>query len=1062
MTPPEAKRVDETTVPKAERRHVTILICDLVDSVGIQDRLGPEDSQSVFAPFNATINAVAARHKHPADIKIDRMQGDSLLVCFGYPQAHEDDAERAVRAGLEIAGEVARLRTDPPVELQVRVGIDSGIAVIPLSTDGLPSPDSEILGRPPNAAKRLQGEAAPSSVLISDSTRRLIGNLFELVPLGPLRLKGFADPISASRVVGARLVSNRFEAFHPAASLAPLEGREPELKLLQERWERTCAGAGQVVLLTGEPGIGKSRLVSALGDRIDEDTRHSLQLQCSSYHANSAFLPLIDTFQRALGFTPDLGPAERIDRIEALAAGRYNRPEADISLLATLLSVPTGERFEPPLMTPQRQKEEMIRAMLELVEAVARERPTLMVVEDAHWVDPSTLEALARLVRSVARIPMLLIITYRSGFDDSDLVHPAATKITVSRLGRVHRTSMVASVCRGQTLPPEIVAQIAERSDGVPLFIEELTKAVLESLADSAPKSEHRTAGVGVPLIPATLRDSLMARLDRLGPAKLVAQIGACIGRQFSRSLLSAVTPLSDEELDRSLMTLTSSGLAFVLDSPEGGIYTFKHALVQNVALDSLLRSDRRHFHMAIARTLESRYTASQPSDPAMLAYHYAEAGETEIAVQWWKAAGSRAAMRSENFEAIHHLEQAIRALGTLPPSPERAREELDLQTMLGPVLAAARGYADTQVKVTYGRANELCDLVDDAYRRFAVLRAQFNFALLRAEYGEARTLAAHVLELARKHDDPEFTLGGHLSVGLNALFTGKFAQAESHLETSMSYFDPDRQMKHVLQQGILLGVTAGSYRARALWMLGFPDRALARCHQALQLAQTPSISLSITQAMAMLALLHHARGEYQETRRWVHQTLKHAHDQGHVYWSALAGVLAGWLRARDGLVDAGVQDISRSIAMYQQTGARLGRSWFLLLLAEAYQWGERYDEALAALAGALRHVEETGEAYYAAEIHRCWGEVLLASSRQDMAAIAEARFLRSLEIARAQGARSWELRTSTSLAKLWQSQGKPMDGAALLHRVHASFTEGFGARDLQDASTLLAELSLL
>jgi predicted ATPase len=953
------------------------------------------------------------------------------------------------------------LRNDASVALRVRVGIDTGVAVVPASLEATPSPDSEISGNPPNVAHRLQAIAAPGHVVISDATRALVGGLFDCHSLGPQRLKGLVDPVHAWQVVREKRFGSRFQAFHRASSLTPLAGREQELALLLERWQRVRDGVSQVVQLSGEPGIGKSRLLLALRERLRHEGAQTLALQCSPAHENSAFFPVIDCLHRVLRFTPDMSTTEKLDRIEERLRVRYGRSAHDASLLAALLSIATDARFPPLLMTPQHQKDEAIRALVELCEAAARERPTLILLEDAHWADPSTREVLGRLVRSLPGFPVFVVVTCRPDFDDSELREPAVERIVLSRLNRAQRAAIVASLCGGRELPPALVEGIAARSDGVPLFLEELTKSVLESLGTASGDADREPAAQAPASIPATLRDSLMARLDRLGAGKLVAQVGSCIGRHFSLELLASVVPLARRELEDAIAALNASGLTFALETPEGTVFTFKHALVQDTARDTLLESARRPLHLQIAGALEARTAETPPTDPALIAHHYTEAGVPDRAVVHWKAAGTRAAARSENLEAISHLRRGVECLSLLPRTDLWIREELDICTTLGAALSAARGYADAEVKITYARAAELCRLTRDDLRQFAVWRAQFNVALLRAEYGAAGLLAARVVELARAQGKPEFHLGASLISGLNALFTGRPELANTHLKSSMSYFDPLREARHVAQHGILLGVTAGAYRARALWMLGHPDQALACCNETVEQARTPSISLSVTQAMTMLAIVHQARGENDLARHRIHQALKHAREQGHAYWSALGGIVAGWLRAQDGQVDAGVAEISRNIATYHSTGALMARSWFLLLLGEAYLRGGRHDEALAALAGALRHVESTGEAYYAAEIHRCWGEALLAAGGSGADAAAEVRFTRALEIARAQGARAWELRSATSLARLWQAQGKGRQGAAILQRAFGTFTEGFQTRDLREAADLLARLAL-
>jgi class 3 adenylate cyclase len=660
---------------EAERRHMTVLFCDLVASTELSARLDPEDLAVVIGDYHTSCAEVVGRW----DGHIARYLGDGVLVYFGYPKAHEDDAERAVRAGLDLITAVNRMHTQDSTPLHARVGIATGLVMVGELLGTGTAQEETVVGETPNLAARLQALAQPDSVVIAPRTRHLLGGLFELTDLGEHRLKGFADPIRAWSVVGEGKAESRFEALH-GTTLTPFVGREHELGMLLERWSWASEGDGQVVLLPGEPGIGKSRMVRALRERLADET-YILSHYGSPYHQNSALHPVIACLQRVAKLDRSETPEQQLDKVEALVA-RTGDPAEVVPLVASLLSVPHETRHPRLTLSPQRQKQRLLEVLAEQIEALARERPVLAIFEDAQWIDPSTLEWLDLVIQRAQQIRMLVIVTFRPEFTPPWSTQAHATLLPLNRLGRRQGAAMVERVSGSRTLPAEIRDEIVARTDGVPLFLEELTKTVLESgvVTDTQQQPLPPLA------IPATLHDSLMARLDRLAPVKEVAQIGAAIGREFAYPLLAAVAPVGERDLQLALQQLIDAELVFRRDTPPQATYSFKHALVQEAAYGSLLRSRRLQLHARIAAVLEQQDVAAEPE---LLAHHYTHAGFSERAVDYWQQAGKRAAARSAMVEAAGHLGRALEVLATLPEAPSRWSKELELQTTLGRALIA-------------------------------------------------------------------------------------------------------------------------------------------------------------------------------------------------------------------------------------------------------------------------------------------------------------------------------------------------------------------------------------
>jgi predicted ATPase/class 3 adenylate cyclase len=685
----------------AERRQVTVVFSDLVGSTALSARMDPEDLREVISAYQKCVTETVQRFEG----FVAKFMGDGVLVYFGYPQAHEDDAERAVRAGLELVAAVSALKTHAP--LQTRVGIATGMVVVGDLIGSGASQEQAIVGETPNLAARLQGVAEPNSVVIAESTRKLVGNLFELDDLGAKDLTGIVGPVRARAALRPSSVESRFEALH-GGGLTELVGREEELDLLLRRWSKAKTGEGQVVLLSGEPGIGKSRLTAALLERLATEPHTRLRYFCSPQHTDSALYPIISQMERAAGFAHYDTPQTKLDKLDELLAQSATSPH-DVSLLAELLSLLNDGRYPTLELPAQQRRQKTLEALTAQLEALSRSNPVLMVFEDVHWIDPTSLEALGRTVVRVRTLSALLIVTYRPEFAPPWIGQPHVTALTINRLGDWEIAAMIDRVTGNKPLPASIRLDIIERTDGIPLFVEEMTKAVLE--AESQGDVEQTAAAIppSALAVPPSLHASLMARLDRLGSAKDVAQVGAVIGREFSHPLLAAVAGKPEVELQSALDRLNEAGLLFSQGVPPHATYLFKHALVQDAAYGTLLREPRRALHARIADTFESQFAEIAESQPELLARHCTEAGLIEKAAGLWGKAGQRSLARSALVEAATQLTRALDQIATLPHTPALRREQIKLQVALITPLIHVKGYAAPETNIRWLRSRHIC-----------------------------------------------------------------------------------------------------------------------------------------------------------------------------------------------------------------------------------------------------------------------------------------------------------------------------------------------------------------
>ena len=1058
--------------PEAERRQLTVMFCDLVGSTILSTQLDPEELREVVQAYQETCTAVIQRYEG----YIAQHLGDGLLVYFGYPIAHEDEPQRAVRTSLEIIEALHQLNPRLPRPLQVRIGIHTGLVVVGEIGSGAKR-EVLALGETPNLAARLQGLAEPNTVVISEATYHLVQGLFTCQALASQAVKGFATPLTVYRVLRASETQSRFEVA-VTAGLTSLVGREHEIGLLRERWAKAKAGEGQVVLLSGEPGIGKSRLAQEIKEQVTKEDATRIEFRCSPYFQNSALYPILNHLQRLLQFARDDTPATKLGKLQH-TLNHYRFPQADtVPLLAALLSLPPSEGCPPLSLSPQKQKQKTHEALVAWIMEEAERQVVYCTWEDLHWADPTTLEILQLYLEQIPAARMLAVLTFRPEFQPPWSNRSYLSQLTLSRLEHPQVKAMIENVTGGKALPSEIVQQIVAKTDGVPLFVEELTKTVVESGLDGG-----TTSASPLPLlaIPTTLHDTLMARLDRLSTTRQLAQLGATIGREFSYDLLHAVSPVNETLLQQGLRQLVEAELLYQRGVPPHATYLFKHALIQDTAYQSLLKSTRQQYHQQIAQVLEERFPETKETQPEIVAYHYTEAGLIPLAVPYWQRAGQRAVQRSANVEAISHLTKGLEVLKTLPDTPERTQQELMLQTTLGTPLMITKGYAAAEAERAYARARELCRQMGETPQLFLVLLGLWAFYFLRGMLHTARELAEQLLRLAQSAEDPELFVWAHHVLGATLFHLGELVSARAHLEQSIALYDPQKHRpdrSEVFRQQDP-GVTCRCYVVPVLWSLGCPDQALERSHEALSLAQELSHPFSLAWALHMAGRIHKYRQERQVAQEQAEATIALSTEQGFAQWVAYGTVVRGWALAEQGQWEEGIVQMRQGLAAWRATGAELAVPEILTTLAEAYGKAAQTEEGLTVVAEALALVDKNKEHCSEAELYRLKGELTLQQERQrapgneqqatvanarclmpDANGEAEACFLKAINIAQKQQAKSWELRAATSQARLWQQQGKRDDARQMLAEVYNWFTEGLDTKDLQEAKALLEELS--
>jgi len=1042
----------------AERRQLTIASCELLVSATASTR-DPEDFSKIVRGYHNCVAETARRHK----AFVAHTYGNTAVVYFGYPSADEDDTERAVRAALQLIALVSASSERTPV--QTRVGIATGLVVVGDLIGAGEAQECRIVGETPNLAARLQGIAEPNTVVIAESTRRLLGNLFDFQDLGAQDLKGMGAPLRAWAALRPAPVESRFEALHTGGLTELVAGGE-ELELLLRRWSKAKAGEGQVVLLSGEAGIGKSRLTAGLLEHVAAEPHTRLRYFCSPQHTDSALHPVISQMERAAAFTHGDTAQAKLDKLDAVLAQTSTSPE-DGALFAEMLALSNDGRYPKLNLTPEQRRQRTLEALLSQVDVLARQRPVVMIFEDAHWTDPTSLEVFSRTIDRTRGLRVLLVVTFRPEFDPPWLGRSYVMALTLNRLAERDIAAMIDRVVGNRSLPAKIRQDIIERTDGIPLFIEEMTKAVLEAGNEGAAQRIAAAFPLPALAVPASLQASLLSRLDRLGLVKEVAQIGAVIGREFSHALLSAVASKPEQELASSLGRLVHAGLLFRQGVAPHATYLFKHALVQDAAYGTLLREPRRALHARIADTLESQFSDIAANRPELLARHCTEAGLIERAASLWGKAGQRSLERSALSEAAEQLRYALSQFATLPTTPASRREQIKLQVALANALMHTKGYAATETKASFDQARLLIEQAEavgepaeDPLLLYSILYGFFIRNFIAFDGNAASALARQFLALAEQQNATVPVMLGHRLLGNTLLCIGEVTEGLAHLDRAKALYDPAAHRPLATRFGQDIGVATQAWRPVLLWLLGYPTAALVEVERALKSARDADHAGTLMFALQPTTFVQIWCGNYEAANTQIADQVSLADQKGAVVWQMLGTVSHGAVLALAGKTPEAVQSISAGIAGYRSTAASVWMTWGKSMLAFANADLGNFDAAWRCIDEAMGTIATTNERWFEAEVNRIAGEIALKPSEQNMAH-AQAYFERALAVARQQQAKSWELRAAMSLARLWRDQGKRKEARELLAPVYGWFTEGFETLDLKEAKALLDELAI-
>jgi len=1030
-----------------ERRHLTVMFCDLVGSTRLAARLDPEDLSGVLRRYQEFCAEVVDRY----DGHVAKYLGDGVLVFFGYPQAHEDDSVRAVHAALDILAGLPDLNADVEAEcgirLSIRIGVHSGQAVV----EPTRGEDPQVFGHAINLAARLQGVAEPNSVVISADTLRLVRDRFSIHDLGVRRFKGIEDPVAIYRVLGPGE-----DRRGRGTSVTPLVGRDQELALLLDRWEQAREGNGQVVLLCGESGMGKTRLAEVLRRRLHGESAPWIECHCSPYHTNSAFWPVVGLLEKSFGFEDTDGTEERMTKlvrgIEALGVSAAEASPA----LAHLFSLPLPEGHPVLELSAEVRRRRTLEVLVSLTVALAERRPSVFAVEDLHWIDPSTLELLDLLVEQVPTVPALAFFTCRPSFEAAWGRRSHVTNLTLHPLTRRQVGRMVENVTGGRALPTEVVREVVAKTDGVPLFVEELTKSLVESDLLELGEDRYEVNLHHLPVtIPSTLQDSLMARLDRLGQAKRVAQVAAVIGREFSHELLQTVLGRSDDALNEELGRLVQAELLYRKGFPPRATYTFKHGLIQDAAYGSLLKSRRQAVHGRVAEAIEARFPERAECEPEVVARHYDEAGQTASALEYYGRSGERAVLGSAYKEAEAHLSRGLALVAGLPPGLERDQRELALRIALGPVLFALAGYGHPEIERNYERARKLCQELGEAPQLFEAVWGLANYYQGHGALDTARDLGEQLLAIAERAEDRRQRVWAHLQIGATRWWRGEYRTSLGHLERAIELCNPNEQ--RFLPGAPDPAIAARAYAGVDLCQLGHPDRAVETASIGIEMARRRSHPFSLGLVLCFASSLYLMRREPDRVCSLAEEAIEVATKHEFPAWRSIGGVSLGWALVQRGRVQEGFDRLNGGLTELAVTGTKVGAVIGLTVLADAYRTGGRGADAVEILEAGFALAARTGQRAWECELERLRGHILLERG-DDVEA--ERCFRRALRLAGDFEAKYFELRAARDLARLLHRVGRKAEAREPLAERLDSFKEGLTLPDLIEAREVLREVS--
>jgi len=1043
---PEISNIDANVVApaqhrEAEFRQITVMFCDLVGSTQLSEKLDPEDLHKLIDAYRRECSTAIRRYGG----EVARYFGDGVMAFFGWPYAHEDDAIRAVHAALEIVSDVMKI--SGPVTLACRVGVCSGPVVVGETGNSATSWSMDAVGETPNIAARLQTLAAPNTVLISESTKRLASAAFDLHDLGLQELKGVTEPVHVYRVLAAKSAGSRFEAAH-AGSLTPLVGRSSELRLLLDRWEKVKEGDGQVILLSGIPGVGKSRLLHELRSHIEKEPHFLLHHQCSPYHSQSAFHPVIEQIEQAAHLIAREADADKIAKLQGYLPRSTSSSIEPLLLIANLLSIPTENHRELSELTPQQIKNRTISTLVDILLAFSLQRPTLCIFEDAHWLDPSTLELLELIISRIGHARVLLIVSCRPEFRPTWLAHANVSIHSLTRLSQAEVKTMIRDLLRGGRIPQELVDQIIEKADGVPLFIEELTSSTL-----SAPLQETlgHTEQPALLRVPETLSDALMERLDRVAPSRRVAQIAAVIGREFSHDLLSAAARIEEEDMRSALSGLERADIIYRVGISPFVRFSFKHVLLRDVIYDSLLKSKRQQIHADIATILEHDFPKLVENQPEVLAFHYQEAGNHQMAIRYWFESGQRALAHSANIEAIANLRKALQLLNALPETPGRIKQEIEIQLALGIPLIAVRGYAAAETREAFSRALTLCLRLGNIPEYFQALFGVWGNCWMRGKNDEALQMADEFLSRSRALSDPVLLKVAHRVMGSTLLTVGDFQSSANHFEETirLSTGKEERPLYNLY----MVGPRAASLLLLSwdLWFLGHPDQALSRVSEALALGQDLGHPYTVAFAHYMTSVVHLLRGDAARALESAERSFEMSQEQRFSLYAILSRISRGKAIGELGRLEEARTEIELGIDEARRSGVGFMLPMMDSWLAEVHAKTGENERALAIVERALTDIGDVTGRSWEAELHRQRAQILLTLYPSKVIE-AESHLKKSIEVAQGQSAKSLELRAATNLAELWRAQGRPDEARALLEPICRWFNEGAETADLKRA----------